>query len=126
MGPGARALCLDSTPVYRMAGVFVVAYTIVVAIDDQAALWAWLIGLFIGLVGWGVILKASRLSASNLQRYRRARGDNVGVLFDQVLSRLPLSVVRRVEFLIGAIPTLVGAILILLSIARGVRSVFAL
>ena len=97
-----------------MAGVFVVAYTIVVAVDNEPALWAWLIGVFIGLVGWGVILNASRLSASDLQRYRRARGDDVGVLFDQMLSRLPLSVARRVEFLIGAILTLVGAILILL------------
>ena len=30
-------------PVYRVAGVFVVAYTIVVAVNDKAVLWAWLI-----------------------------------------------------------------------------------
>jgi hypothetical protein len=113
-------------PVYRATGVFVVAFTIVVAINDEAVLWAWLIGLFIGLVGWGVILEASRLSASDLQRYRSARGDDIGVLFDQMLSRLPLSVARRVEFVIGAFLTLVGTILILLSIARAMRSMFAL
>lgn len=113
-------------PAYRLAGIFVVAYTIVVAVNDEAVLWTWLIGLFVGLVGWGVILEASRLGASDLQRYRRARGYDVGVLFDQMLSRLPLSVARRVEFLIGAFLTLASAILILLSIARAVRSMFAL
>jgi hypothetical protein len=40
-----------------------------------------------------VILEASRLGASGLQRYRRARGGDVGVVFDQMLIRLPLSVV---------------------------------
>jgi hypothetical protein len=113
-------------PVYRVAGVFVVSYTIVTAVYVEAALWAWLLGLFVGLVGWGVILEASRLSDSDLQRYRRANGDDVGVLFDQMLSRLPLSVARRVEFLIGAFLTLGGAILILFSIATALRSAFAL
>jgi hypothetical protein len=113
-------------PVYRVAGVLAVVYTIVTAVYVEAALWAWLLGLFVGLVGWGVMLEASRLSVSDLQRYRRANGDDVGVLFDQMLSRLPLSVARRIERLIGAFLTLVGAILIFLSIARAVRSMFAL
>ncbi len=96
------------------------------AVYVEAALWAWLFGLGVGVVGWGVILEASRLGASDLQRYRRARGDDIGVLFDQMLSRLPLSVARRVVFLVGAFLTLVSAILIFLSIARAVNSIFAL
>jgi hypothetical protein len=44
-------------PVYQVAGILAVAYTIVVAVDNETALWRWLIGLGVGMVGWGVLLR---------------------------------------------------------------------
>ena len=46
----------------------------------------------------------------------RARGDDVGTFLEGLLSRLPLPVARRIEFLMGAILTLAGAALAVLSI----------
>jgi hypothetical protein len=60
--------------VYRVVGVLAVVYTIVAAVYDEAALWAWLSGLVVGVVGWGVTLEASRLGASDppaVRAYRR-------------------------------------------------------
>jgi hypothetical protein len=57
----------------RVVSVLAVVYTIVAAVYDEAALWAWLFGLVVGVVGWGVTLEASRLGASDLQRFAYRR-----------------------------------------------------
>lgn len=92
---------------YQVAGVLVVAYTIVAAVGGGYALVRWLLGLFFALLGWALTRTARRLSASDLERYRRRRL----ALFDQLFGRLPLSVARRVEFLLGAILITAGAAL---------------
>jgi hypothetical protein len=113
--------------VYRVAGVLAVVYTTVAAVYDEAVLWAWLVGLFVGVVGWGVTLEASRLNASDLQRFgRTGEWDSPGTWLELLLKRLPLPVARRIEFLIGAILILVAAIFIFASLAVAVRSAFAL
>jgi hypothetical protein len=113
--------------VYRVVGVLAVVYTIVAAVYDEAALWAWLFGLVVGVVGWGVTLEASRLSASDLQRFgRTGEWDSPGTWLELLLKRLPLPVARRIEFVIGAILILMAAILVFASLAGAVRSAFAL
>jgi hypothetical protein len=113
--------------VYRVVGVLAVVYTIMAAVYDEAALWAWLSGLAVGVVGWGVTLEASRLSASDLQRFARtSEWDSPGTWLELLLKRLPLPVARRIELLIAAILIVMAAILIFASLARTVRSAFAL
>ncbi len=105
---------------HRVAGVVVVAYTIAVAVDDTTALLRWLFGLFVGLSGWGLTRTARRLTASDLERYRRsARLMDSVTWLDWLFGRLPLPLARRVEFLMGAI-------LIFAGIALAVGSAFAL
>lgn len=104
---------------YRVVGLLAVAYTIVVAVADEIALKRWLFGLVIGLLGWGWTRVALRVSAGDLQRYRD-RGDNpADALLGLLLSRLPLPVARRVEFLMAAILVFAG-------LALAASSVFAL
>ncbi len=105
---------------YRVVGVLAVSYTVVVAIADKPALWAWLIGGVVGLIGWGVILEASGLNDSHLRRWRanRVRRNDIGGWFEWLLGRLPLPVARRVESAAGAILIVVAAGLMLLSIVR--------
>ena len=106
--------------VYRLVGVIAVAYTVLVAIADKPALWAWLIGVVVGLVGWGVVLEASRLDDSHLRRWRanRVRRNDIGGWFEWLLGRLPLPVARRVEFTAGAILIVAAVSLMLFSIVR--------
>ncbi len=105
---------------YRVVGVLAVAYTVLVAIMDKPALWSWLIGVVVGLIGWGVMLEASRLNDSQLRQWRakRVRRNDIGGWLEWLLSRLPLPVARRVELTAGATLIAAAVSLILLSIVR--------
>jgi hypothetical protein len=106
--------------VYRVVGVLVVTYTMVVAVDDETAMWRWLIGLVLGLFGWGLTRTARRLTASDLEQDRRRGAADLHLwLFDQLFARLPLPVARGTEFIMGAI-------LIFAGLALAMGSVFAL
>jgi hypothetical protein len=109
--------------VYRVAGVVLVAYTIVVAVDGKYALLRSVLGLFCALFGWGLTRTARRLTASALEKDRRRRMANLAGwplwLFDQLFGRLSLRLARGTEFLMGAILIAAGA-------ALAVGSVFAL
>jgi hypothetical protein len=98
---------------YQAVGIVGVAYTVVVAIDDETALMRWLLGLVIALVGRGMTLVAPKTSASDT--YGRDLYDPVGLL----LGWLPLPAARRAEFVMGAI-------LIVAGLAIAISSVFAL
>jgi hypothetical protein len=105
--------------VYRLAGVLVVAYTVVVAVDDKTALFRWLFGLFVALVGWGLARAAPELSASDLKRWGRGSWRDPMVWFERLLRRLSLPVIRRIEFVMGVTLIVVG-------VASAVASPFAL
>jgi hypothetical protein len=74
---------------------------------------------FSALIGWGWARAALRTSVSDLQRYR-ARGEGpFDALLHLLLSRVPLPIARRIEFLMAAILVFAGPLL-------AVSSVFAL
>jgi hypothetical protein len=105
---------------YRVEGVLVVAYTIVVAVDGKFALLRWLFGVLVGLLGWGLTRTARRLTASDLHRYRRGASlMHAATWLDWLFGRSPLRIARRVEGLIGGI-------LITAGVALAVSSTFAL